>query len=78
MFGWEDYLALATYLGNNANNQGSLKDAMLRTAISRAYYSAFNFAKFYLTSNGHSFVKSADVHKQVQSIFHGLSIIEAD
>jgi hypothetical protein len=42
-FAWADYLALAQTLASPPTDE-----ARLRTAISRAYYAAFNVAKGYL------------------------------
>ncbi len=40
-FDWEQYLDLARYVSGQSKNQPS-QEAMLRCAISRAYYAAFN------------------------------------
>lgn len=52
-FDWEDFLELAEYLSENMwetpiNQLTPAKEADLRTAISRAYYAAFNNAEIFL------------------------------
>lgn len=77
-FEWADYLALAKTLKTNAKDQNFLREAQLRSAISRAYYSAFNTAKDYLISLGIRFNGSAEVHRDVQNKFENLSQSERD
>lgn len=45
-FDWREYLDLAKHLHQSAG--GNLKDSMLRSAISRAYYAALNESKDFL------------------------------
>ena len=77
-FDWVDYLILAKTLQTNAKNQNSLREAMLRSAISRAYYSVFNIAKNYLISLGIRFDGSAEEHRIIQKKFEDLSQRESD
>ncbi len=77
-FNWIDYLNLAVQLEKDAKSDSSLGEAKLRTSISRAYYSSFNLAKKYLRENGETLSKGAEVHKEIQSIFEGLSLQEMD
>lgn len=77
-FDWVDYLTLAKIPREDANNPNSLREARLRSAISRAYYSAFNMAKDYLISLGNRFSGSAEVHREIQNIFEHLSENERD
>jgi uncharacterized protein (UPF0332 family) len=47
-FAWEDYLSIATTLLNDT----TVPEAALRSAVSRAYYAAFNIARLYLREDG--------------------------
>jgi uncharacterized protein (UPF0332 family) len=47
-FNWNDFLALATTLSTNGD------EASQRTAISRAYYSAFHAATLHAKQNGYT------------------------
>jgi uncharacterized protein (UPF0332 family) len=47
-FAWEDYLSIATILLDDT----TAPEAALRSAVSRAYYAAFNIARLYLRENG--------------------------
>jgi uncharacterized protein (UPF0332 family) len=58
-FGWEDYLSLANDLSKDQNNE-----AALRSAVSRAYYAAFNIAKDFLNKNG------AEISESTPSVHH--------
>ena len=51
IFNWKDYFLLAQQLVEKANNS-SIAEAMQRSAISRAYYSAFIGTLRYLEENG--------------------------
>jgi uncharacterized protein (UPF0332 family) len=65
-FGWEDYLSLANDLKDQHN------EAALRSAVSRAYYAAFNIAKDFLGKNGIVISENkASVHQEVWSAFEG-------
>lgn len=77
-FDWVDYLNLAVDLEKEATNGSSFGEAKRRTSISRAYYSSFNLAKNYLISNGETFNRSAEVHREIQFIFENLSMKERD
>lgn len=50
-FEWSQYLTLAEEL-RQADENGTLYEARLRVAISRAYYAVFNTAKIYLHDKG--------------------------
>lgn len=77
-FDWTDYLNLAKTLETDAKNHNPLGEAQMRSAISRAYYSAFNIAKDYLISIGKRFNGGAEVHRDIQIIFEDLSQQESD
>jgi uncharacterized protein (UPF0332 family) len=54
-FQWNSFLLLAEYLNNGVDNiTGIDREAAFRTAISRAYYAAFNVAKNYAEKEFHS------------------------
>lgn len=59
VFDWTNYLVLAKELGNRQD------EASLRSAISRAYYSAFCNARNRLGQQGVTVPKTGDVHKWV-------------
>lgn len=51
-FNWEHFLTVADYLRNNCNNIAQIdREAAFRTAISRAYYAAYNTARDYAENN---------------------------
>ncbi|MCW6168950.1 MAG: HEPN domain-containing protein [Thermoplasmatales archaeon] len=75
-FEWSEYLDLAIRLNNEAKGNISLKEALYRTSISRAYYSCFNLAKNYLISAGKVLSRTADAHKEIQLILEDMSIFE--
>jgi uncharacterized protein (UPF0332 family) len=52
MFDWQDYYLLARQMLLQADN-ASYKEAVFRTAVSRAYYAAYHFACDYLKEVGH-------------------------
>lgn len=73
-FEWSAYLNLAEQLLNSASNpiiNQADREAMLRTAISRAYYAAFVSARNHLRENyGDKFVPaSGDAHSYVANQF---------
>jgi uncharacterized protein (UPF0332 family) len=69
-FDWSGYYALARQLAGREVEAIS-EEAKLRSAISRAYYAAFNKARIYLLDNGHieSFPIHRDVHQDVSLWF---------
>jgi uncharacterized protein (UPF0332 family) len=71
MFDWNQYLLLAEklfYLRKNEEFLG-LKDACLRSAISRAYYAVFCVARNYLIDKKGIEIPKQDTHKFVREIF---------
>ncbi|ACK73741.1 conserved hypothetical protein (plasmid) [Gloeothece citriformis PCC 7424] len=67
-FNWEDYLTLATELFGESSTS-SIQEARFRSAISRAYYAAFNQARIFLESRDKVIIPSVNVHKYVISQF---------
>lgn len=61
-FDWREYCNLATSLASPTCNVGN-EEARLRSAISRAYYGAFNRAKVRLLGSGYRPV-GRDTHEQ--------------
>lgn len=66
LFDWTKYLSLAKDLS------ASSEEAVLRSAISRAYYAAFNQAKDYCVSQGIYVERSTDSHVVVWNAFLSL------
>jgi uncharacterized protein (UPF0332 family) len=60
-FNWADYLTLATTLSANAD------EASRRSAISRAYYSAFHAATLHAKANGYNERSHGRLWKMYQS-----------
>ncbi len=78
MFDWNQYLLLAEklfYLRKNEEFLG-LKDACLRSAISRAYYAVFCVARNYLIDKKGVRIPKEDTHKFVREIFINSAIRE--
>ena len=70
-FDWTDYLVVANKLVSMAADR-KLAEGYYRTAISRAYYAAFNKAKEALPpSHLHNLPKNADVHVRVRQTYEG-------
>jgi uncharacterized protein (UPF0332 family) len=66
-FDWAEYLALAKEL---IENPTIYPEARQRSAVSRAYYAAFNLAKNYLEqAEEQSLPKTADAHRYVAEYF---------
>lgn len=63
-FGWEDYLSLANDLSSRQNNE-----AAFRSAVSRAYYAAFNIAKDFLNGLDETKVK---ISESTPSVHHAV------
>jgi len=61
-FDWQEYCSLATSLASPICNVGN-EEARLRSAISRAYYGAFNRAKVRLLGGGYR-PRGRDTHEQ--------------
>jgi uncharacterized protein (UPF0332 family) len=66
-FEWSDYLDLAQELASRSD-VSSLKEALLRTATSRAYYSVFIQARNLLVSEGHV-IPAVNTHRYVINQF---------
>lgn len=66
-FNWEDYLNLAIELENQTKNPNqTIKNARLRSSISRAYYSAFCICRNYLIfKEGKILKNNQSIHKTV-------------
>jgi uncharacterized protein (UPF0332 family) len=68
-FDWSGYLILAQELASASTNS-SIKEAYLRSAISRAYYAAFCIARNHLIyKDKHSIPNSQNVHWYVVDKF---------
>ena len=68
-FAWSDFLALAEALERHPAIPGP-EEAVLRTAISRAYYSAFCSAReFAVTRDGLTIRRTGDDHNLVAAHF---------
>jgi len=63
LFDWSNYLALAKDLSESSD------EAVLRSAISRAYYAAFNQAKDYCLSHDIYIARHTDSHQVVWNAF---------
>ena len=70
-FDWTQYLFLAEELNKQAASS-SKREAMLRSAISRAYYAAFCYSKNFLTDHKNKVIPSnPTAHELVRDIFDG-------
>ena len=68
-FDWKEYLALARSLENQAGN-GFTVEATTRCAVSRAYYSAFCYARNYAQKKlGYVIRRDGQDHKEVREHF---------
>ncbi|MBX3276441.1 MAG: hypothetical protein KF868_00425 [Acidobacteria bacterium] len=63
VFDWKEYFSLAEELSQRSD------EAARRSAISRAYYSAFNVARAHAESQGWPIQTSRDSHKVVWDAF---------
>lgn len=63
MFDWNEFLALAQSLATNSD------DASIRSAISRAYYSAYNQARIRLPADVAPIMRDDSSHKQIWDIY---------
>lgn len=74
-FDWEDFLELAEYLSEEMykaplSELTPTKEADLRTAISRAYYAAFNNAQIFLDNKNDTTIETGKgVHERLISRF---------
>lgn len=67
MFDWNLYFALARKLKELAENESSLQEAYIRSAVSRAYYAAFGRAKRFAESKlGFKAKQGASDHKELR------------
>ena len=69
-FDWLDYLSLAKQLIDDSE-KSDLKDAMLRSAVSRAYFTVFCLARNYLRDEEEKLIPSKDSHKWLIKQFQG-------
>ena len=65
-FSWLDFLEFAEWIINKCDQDD---DAALRSAVSRAYYTAFHSAKSVLNANGIEISDRDSSHKQVWDAF---------
>jgi len=71
-FDWEQLLELANELWQQAQEaKGQKREALLRSAASRAYYAAFNVAAEWLREHhpSHPLPANADAHQAVADFF---------
>lgn len=76
-FNWFDYHRIAVELQSGNSRNPTLKDAYLRSCVSRAYYSAYHIALNYAKSK-FNFRPPRDrsVHKQLQIIFKNNNLFD--
>jgi uncharacterized protein (UPF0332 family) len=68
-FNWTDYFTLAERL-TQVESGAPLSSASLRSAVSRAYYAAFNASKVFLIEReGCTFPKDGSIHRRVIAVF---------
>ncbi len=68
-FIWTDFLDLAKELTGKSDID-TIKEAMQRTAISRAYYASFGFARVFIENKySISFESSFNIHSDIQDWF---------
>ena len=68
-FDWNDYLTLAQEL-HQQSSSSNIKEAKLRSAISRAYYAAFIQARNFLLNQGQLLPSDGQVHRLVAEQFN--------
>jgi hypothetical protein len=69
-YNWKDYYELGKRLGEDASENGeALSDAMYRSSISRAYYSAYNLALVYAESLGYVYPGNTGRHEALTNFF---------
>ena len=62
-FDWSQYLVLAKDLGSRS------EEAAVRSAISRAYYAAYNVARSFCANAGISIIDTGNLHKDLWDAF---------
>jgi uncharacterized protein (UPF0332 family) len=62
-FDWSQYLVLAKELGARS------EEAALRSAVSRAYYAAYNTAKSFCDTAGVPIIDSGNLHRDLWTAF---------
>lgn len=70
-FDWKDFLAFAKVIQKN-QNEPDLREAALRTVVSRAYYAAFRLAVECGTQHGYIRRYSGDDHRNIQRFFRNI------
>ena len=69
-FDWTEYLTLANYIQQQGNKSIIDKEAAHRSAVSRAYYAAFCYARNYARDNrGFQPGYNAEDHKTLPNFF---------
>ena len=68
IFDWREYLELAKMI-KDLSSQAFSKEASQRSAVSRAYYSAYGFATRYAESLGYKREKHSEDHKRLREFF---------
>jgi len=71
-FSWSDFYLLAVELSKNDYKNSNLKEAYMRTIVSRAYYAAFCTARDWLVSKGLYVINKETVHQDVPKYFRWL------
>jgi len=77
-FKWSEYLDLAQFLYNNGSNINQVtQESAYRSAISRAYYAVFCYAREYAFINyGFITTKSTNIHKEVENQFRRKGLLK--
>lgn len=71
-FSWTDYLSISRFLVKQGND--IQKEAAIRTAVSRAYYASYGFARNFARDNHHYIPdKGAKDHQKLHDHFSSLS-----
>lgn len=68
-FDWEDYLKYAK------SKEGNADECIIRSAISRSYYAAFNYASDYIVKNKIRLDPALGSHEQIWKALQGLKDI---
>ncbi len=69
-FDWSDVYDIAAFVADH--DFGAQQEAALRTALSRAYYAAFNWAKVWCENQGCSFGNNSSDHEGVRVYLRSL------
>jgi uncharacterized protein (UPF0332 family) len=73
-FDWQEYFSFAKFLQKHSSGgDGYSPEAVRRSAVSRAYYAAFCYARMYACSKGFTSVKSSD-HSALPSYFSSIGL----